>query len=203
MSGFDNENFVHEFAYRTKLNYYYQRRQFAKDKDEINRIENEIKKIKESMKEQKFDIADYYEVTDLINSLIGLLVFPEQYAFDILPKEEKDLKEKFPKLYKSKSDDTEYQNTYSVKKTGDAEINSPQDIIRHMRNAVSHNEIRIKPNSGTVSGRYQIVSISFEDYLPKDKKKKEKYPHFYFTIQIKDLEDVLMEICNFLINVKG
>ena len=204
MSGFKNQKFVNEFAYRTKLNYYYQKKQFTKDEREIKRIEYEIEEIKTSMSINGFDIADYYEVTDLINSLIGLLVFPEQEAFNNIPTREKDLEEKFPKLYKSKSDDADYKNEYEKKKKQVTEKNSPQDIIKHMRNAVAHRHIGIKPNSCTIGGRSQIISITFEDYpYDKDDNTPNNSPPFSFTIKITDLEDVLMEICDYLINVNG
>ena len=198
MSEFKNINFVNEFAYRTKLNYYYQKKQFTKNESEISRINAEIQKTKESMAINGFDVADYYEVTDLINSLIGLLVFPEQAAFDAIPTKKKDLKEKFPNLYKSIISDNNYVNSYHLIHE---ELNSPRDVLRHIKNSLSHKKVMIEPHSGSIGKKRQILAITFKDEM-KSKQTGKKY-FFSLTVKIECLEDMLMEICDFLINVNG
>jgi len=52
MSGFKNPNFVTEFAYRTKVNYYNLRLLQEDDKEESARINNSLEKVKEEMEEK-------------------------------------------------------------------------------------------------------------------------------------------------------
>lgn len=95
MSSFVSENYVEEFACRTKLNYYNLIISQATDalnnaivrKDDVaiqecsNRIADYQEKtdsLKREMILADYSISQYYEVTQLINSLVGLLIFPKQ-----------------------------------------------------------------------------------------------------------------------------
>ena len=205
MSEFKDENFVNEFAYRTKLNYFYQKERFAKDEKIREQARREITITKSIMKRKQFDVAEYYEVTDIINSLIGLLIFPESNVFDHIPNFEQDLKNKFPQLYKCKQYDEQFLNDappiIRYKSTVDGyfktmERNSPRDICRHLRNSLCHWRVMIEPHSASIGeGQSQIVSIQFQDGRnPHDVK-------FSLTIKVEDLEAVVMEICDYLINI--
>lgn len=111
MSTFQNVNFVNEFAYRTKLNYYYQKKRFAKSKTERKDADEEIEIILSEMNRKGFVIEEYYEVADLINSLVGLLVFPEQATYRFISSREADMRKLFPHLW-SCMQSADYMNTY-------------------------------------------------------------------------------------------
>lgn len=85
-----------------------------------------------------------YEVTQLINSMIGLLIIPQQKEFNRISDELLDagLLDKIKKCV--------FKNTYS----------SPLDlkeISRHIRNAISHNRIMFYSENNSIS------SIRFTD----------------------------------------
>ena len=214
MSEFKDENFVNEFAYRTKLNYFYQKERFAKNEKIREQASREIDRTKYIMIGRNFDIAEYYEVTDLINSLIGLLIFPESNVFDYIPKYERNLKEKFPQLYKCKQYDRKFLNDAPPiiryrsavdEKYKTMEKNSPRDICRHLRNSLCHWRVMIEPHSASIGeGQRQIVSIQFQDEGKcRDEHGRWHDVKFSLTIKVEDLEDVVMEICDYLINMKG
>ncbi len=197
MSEFKNINFVNEFAYRTKLNYYYQKERFAKGKDK-EKAQKDVQRTIANMERQGFNIAPYYEVTDLINSMIGLLVFPEQDVFKKIPSRERDLESKFPKLYNCVKNDVDYYNTYETWYK-----NSPRDIIKHLRNSISHYNMMIEPQSGMIGGKSQIIAIRFKDEGTYNIEEKTCKGKFCLNIKVDCLEDVVMEICDYLINVNG
>ena len=98
MSEMRDRNFVPELVYRTKVNYYAMRLNDTREEEEILNGFDEIKKeellnkkqwyseelmrLKHEMNARKFDVDNYYEVSLLLNSLIGLLVFPQQKYFE-------------------------------------------------------------------------------------------------------------------------
>lgn len=203
MSEFQNIHFVKEFAYRTKLNYYRQQERYARTEDARSKAKMKVGIIEREMANKQFDISEYYEVTDLLNSLVGLLVFPEANVFDHIPKFERDLKKEFPILHKcieKAEKEGFYKYSYLTEPCG-ADEKSPLAIINHIRNSLAHFRIMIEPISGKISGTNQIVAIIFKDQRPPNSKKPREY--FSLKIDVTDLEDVVMEICDYLINIKG
>ena len=79
---------------------------------------------------------DGYEVTQLINSLIGLLIIPEQTMYRQITDDSVDDK-LLVKLISCIN-----KNTYKPKKE------DLQAITRHMRNAVAHSKISFKSEKG-------------------------------------------------------
>lgn len=196
MSAFQNVYFVNEFAYRTKLNYYYQKKRFAKSEKERNDADAEIENVLREMNRKGFAVEEYYEVTDLINSLVGLLVFPEQATYRYISSREVDMRQLFPHLWNCMQS-ADYKNTYENER-GDK--NSPQNIIRHLRNSLSHNKVMIVPRSATIGNKQQITAIIFKDESRNTSGERQK---FALTINVKDLEKVVMEICDYLIQLRG
>lgn len=196
MSAFQNVYFVNEFAYRTKLNYYYQKKRFAKSEEERIDAEAEIENVLREMNRKGFAVEEYYEVTDLINSLVGLLVFPEQATYRYISSRENDMRQLFPHLWKCMQS-ADYRNTYEDE---DGDKNSPQNIIRHLRNSLSHNKVMIVPKSATIGNKQQITAITFKDEKRKPNGQRQE---FALTISVKDLEKVVMEICDYLIQLRG
>ena len=115
MGGFRSGNFVNEFAYRTKLNYYRRKNDYAKDDDEKQRYSRLIEDTEKEMQNHRFEISEYYEVTDLINSLVGLLIFPESEVYRSLPYKEEDLKRMFPRLHNCTLDKSRYHNDSNLR----------------------------------------------------------------------------------------
>lgn len=154
------EEFIADFARRTKSN---------------------LLVIEENAKFSK----DCYEVTQMINSLVGLLVFPQQKYFQKIPTE-------FP----TKEMERILDNS---KSTYPDEVNKPKafnTIIKHMKNAVSHERLSILPQ-----GPQEIEEIVFRDQI------KDKYSAIVYTFEIKlsieEFRIFLLEMCDFAINLKG
>jgi len=81
---------------------------------------------------------DVYEVTQLINSMLGLLVFPKEEFWDtILPIPLKDIPS-FQKIHVR-------CDTYKEK------CNDLKTLIRHMRNSISHFRIEFRDDKNYVS----------------------------------------------------
>ena len=104
MGEFKERNFVKELAYRTKVNYYefrsintikeaqiienkeldsLEKRELLDYKDNVKAKLEETKKL---MSEEGFGVDKYFEVTLMINSLMGLLVFPQQQYYEKIKK---------------------------------------------------------------------------------------------------------------------
>jgi HEPN family protein len=93
---------------------------------------------------EKFSKADpnsYFEVTQLINSAIGLLMFPQQEFFESIPtKSLKELtKEGWP---------------IPVFEHGEERTQNLRDLTKKMRNSFAHFNIDFKPDRGKIVGIY-------------------------------------------------
>lgn len=192
MGAFNNPNFVAEFAYRTKLNYYNLRYLQAEDNQEKNQIEDKINQLQSDMQKHSYYICDFYEVTQLLNSLIGLLVFPEQNWYRFISNDPDDLERMFPSLsHYVNNEKGGFESNY---KEGDGEEKkSPRNILRHLRNAVSHEKIGIRPINGRIDGKRVIEQVEFKDSRGSEK--------FRIVFNVEDLEPILMEISDALISL--
>ena len=264
MSAFSRPDFVEEFAYRTKSNYYslmIAQANEQKQPDIAKKYEQQLDLLKSDMAVHEYNTKDnYFEVTQLINSLIGLLVFPEQQYFVELGRRfralETDLKtlntiinknngsyfcsyKETQEIPLSAEDQTDYFGSKQsgidrVKKNRvlskvfrslEPEEKTSVNILRHMRNAVSHERIGIIP----VSRNEKVTSVVFEDHaiakierykgifkaqyttsktdrnaLAEIRKLKQEDiidGYFRLEIDVNDLEMVLMEICNAILRV--
>lgn len=203
MSGFKNPNFVIEFAYRTMINYYNLRLLQNNDSNETASIDASLEKIKRQMEKKGFVSNDFFEVTQLINSMIGLLVFPEQSYYRFLSTNIEDLEKEFPTLFKYVAGQQgTYRNTYyEDDKYRFPEKANPQNLIRHLRNSASHRRISIFPINGRLcNGTNIIKAVTFKD-SQKRRIPLAKEEQFELTVDIKDLEQLLMEICNGIIEL--
>ena len=206
MSAFQNPNFIKEFAYRTKLNYYLLKCQQS-DLEDAKRYEMLIAELHQEMEQQHFVKADFYEVTQLLNSMIGLLVFPETNGYKQIPNDKNDFS-KFPTL-KSYVDSEAFSSNYQLKRKRDGkeyyciEPVTPRTVIRHLRNAVCHERISVFPTQCTMEDGDSIISgIKFIDEESKQIKQTDKVlknNHFEITIESKNLEMLLIELCDTMI----
>ena len=192
MGAFRNPNFVAEFAYRTKWNYYQLRCLQEEDNAKRVLLQNTLDKLEAEMKEHEYCLEDFYEITQLINSTIGLLIFPEQNGYENISDDPTQLPIQFPTLAKCTIGDPEFYSNYEYKR--EKESLSAKNILRHMRNAAAHNEIGIIPENGRLeNGEEAIKKVRFHDFY------RDKNYEFIMTVKVEDLEDLLMEICDVLL----
>ena len=194
MGGFQDGKFVSEFACRTKLNYLKQK--MANEENELEKadIKKQIVALEQKMAERDFDISKYYEVTDLLNSMLGLLIFPEQNAYDNMSNREGDMRNRLPNLYRVISTQGNYSNSYERERRSPK---GPRYVLKHMRNAASHDRVMILPKSKkTISGGNKITSIEFYDQDKNNDNWKAK-----IVIPVEDLEIILFEICDYLLDI--
>lgn len=194
MGGFKDGKFVAEYACRTKLNYLMQKCSIEENELARNNIEKTIATLKDKMEKEGFIVSKYYEVTDLLNSMLGLLIFPEQNAYENTHTREEDTRKYLPTLYRIVNKEENYTNSYKR----DAEkTKTPRTILTHMRNAAAHDRVMIKPVSKkTISGEHPIEAIEFRDQDTMNPNWRCK-----LIIPVGDLEEVLFEICDYLLSI--
>lgn len=235
MSEMRDRNFVPELVYRTKINYFTMRLNDTKkekeiidgpdcvEKEELLRkkewYHKEIDKLKGEMNKRGFDVDNYYEVTLLLNSLIGLLVFPQQ-KFRGKIEERLNTVEDLPLLMKLVSKKGLFYSSYNEEKE------LACNILRHIKNSLSHERVMIIPqrldrhetevqnpithivfqdvdikHQGTQDKQKQLteyilvegVNLELED-LPKEYEKGHSV--FCLVVPVEELEDMIMEICD-------
>lgn len=207
MGAFRSPCFVAEFLYRTQWNYFKLRYLQETDPEKASDIRKKIDVLEYEMRVNGYEISDFFEITQLINSLIGLLVFPEQEGYEQISNNPSDLKEMLPLLNEYVNNRPgRYNNTYKERirevpfLSLPAEYKSPKNIIRHLRNAASHKKIGIRPLNGEiVEGRQEIREVVFEDSCGI--KNKGTYQEFELKIAVEDLEPLLLEIGNVLLQI--
>lgn len=104
------------------------------------------KKIIEQYDNLKLPEKDKFEVTLLINCLVGLLILPQQNWYDSLPTE----------IISQKEWGIGTEHISSIKQ---GETKNVKDILRHLRNSVSHYRFKAFDNSTN-----KISRIQFEDF---------------------------------------
>lgn len=205
MSCFKNPRFAKELAYRTMINYYLLRGQVPESDKPLS---PEIQRVLHKMQAEGFDVSMKYEVTLTLNSMIGLLILPQQEYYS------ESLSScgfwKLPTLEMC-INDRSYKNTY-----GDAK-DKPALVIKHMRNAVAHDRIMIIPES---ADNKDITHIRFRDaaylcngsprafsngrnldqQIVQKKRNGATVYEFDLRISVDRLEAVLMEIAEYLID---
>jgi len=222
MSVFRNPRFAKELAYRTKHNYY---SLFSLTPEKCTEKRLLLNENKRKMKAAGFVTEDYFEVSQLINSLVGLLILPQQEYFN----EIKQDSHFYDLLVLSKCMDygeAFYRNTYvfydNNKNNFIPEFKNPSNILRHMRNAIAHNRIMIEPES---TDGLNITHLRYRDacYFQGNPPRKHEFSEqvtrrrldneivqmkkrpdvtvceFDLRIGTYDLEAVLMEIADYLI----
>lgn len=225
MGCYNMPHFVKDFACRTLVNYFNLKSMIPEYKEEsIYKLNTIIK----CMECYGFNTSKNYEVTLAINSMIGLLIFPEQECFDEMKKEINFIR--FPKLKECIDNKLKFKNTYLycqpnqefdpriVKK----ERICPLIILKHLRNAVAHENIMIEPISENgaeitdikfidsydkkpyfMKNKYNLNEIYkyIKENITEDKENKNKILYdcrFELTIPVEKIEGVLIETANYL-----
>lgn len=205
MSCFKNPRFAKELAYRTMVNYYLLRDHTPRN-DAV--LSPELQRVWGKMQAEGFEVTMKYEVTLALNSMLGLLILPQQEyysetlsgcGFWKLPMHEMCMSER------------SYKNTYSEAR------DKPALVIKHMRNAVAHDRIMIIPES---ADNKDITHIRFRDaaylcngstrafsngrnldqQIAQKKRRGGAVYEFDLRIGVDRLEAVLMEIAEYLID---
>jgi hypothetical protein len=118
-----------------------------------------------------------FEVTALINSMLGLLVFPQQSYIDQLP--EVSLQE----LAAAGWPIPEIHGNYP-------QVKNLKQLVRHLRNAISHFNIEFEPdNSGQIAG----LSVWNTD-------QRSKKVNWRVRLTVADLEAIAMQFVALLLN---
>ena len=197
MSAYDTSEYEFSFAQRTLKNY-----EFIK-----NRVEEERKQgINDN------DISDAFEVTQLINSFVGLLVIPRQKCFKYMPDDiefqkgsEADILLKKLRNDKSKCEDCYFKsirkfdkgkNKYVFEKTDEYEELTPKVLALRLRNAVSHDHLKIQPLSPGPKGI--ITGIEFSDMPTGNQNGKREY--FRLELTISEIETLVIALSELLLS---
>ena len=110
--------------------------------------------------------TEKYEVTLLINCLIGLLILPQQHWFDNLPTQEVSQKEW----------GINPKHISTIKK---GETKNVKNVARHLRNSIAHYNFKVFENTSN-----EISSIKFEDFETTNGATKQKIKTFEATITV-------------------
>ena len=102
----------------------------------------------ECLKEKGVEV---YEVTQLLNSMLGLLIFPK----------ERRLYEKI----QPKSWDTMVEEGWPLPSGDNAHVSDLEELIRHMRNAVAHCKFNLTTDHDEIS------SIEFKSFRDRQRKR--------------------------------
>lgn len=127
-----------------------------------------------------------YEVTQLVNSLVGLLILPKEKVFSDVCDESV-----------SKEILTQISDKVSICKDRNEkdEEKNLKNIIRHMRNGVCHFHLDFLGNNG------KIEEIKIEDYY-EDKKTNRKLKTFAVELSIELLEKFILQFDSSMIKTQ-
>ena len=103
----------------------------------------------ECLKEKGVEV---YEVTQLLNSMLGLLIFPKERLFEKI---------------KNKSWDTMVEEGWPLPSGDNAKVSDLEQLIIIMRNAVAH------CNFNVITKDDEISSIEFSNFNPRDNQRKQ------------------------------
>ena len=122
----DNYEFVREFARRTLAN--------------LKFIEKEVESRHKAGIEDK-DIHDVFEVTQLINSFVGMLIFPKEACYNNVGNRNFFRNSEAKMILRDiVNNPAKYHSTYKYE---DNEKLPPKRLAKHLRNAIAHNRLRI------------------------------------------------------------
>jgi len=128
--------------------------------------------------------SEFHPVTQLINSLVGLIVFIHEREFARyvakLPLSEL-VGQGWPKVQIDK--DEEKRPTEAL-----------GDLVRHLRNAVAHGRIKFSSDSRDLTQ----VRVEIEDYYPKA-----MLPYWTASLTAAELRVLTLKMIDLLVNVTG
>lgn len=110
------------------------------------------------------DIHDVFEVTQLINSFVGMVILPKESFYRKLQFRSRFLSPKANLLLDNLSNDPrKYTSTYTFEYYGETvkEQLTPKNLSRHFRNAIAHNNLEILPKD--YNGEGKVTGFVFKD----------------------------------------
>lgn len=193
MSAYSTDDYEFSFAERTIKN--------------LEKIQQIVREEKQAGKTDT-NIEDAFEVTQLINSFVGLLIIPRQMCFKYMPDEIS-----FPngseaeKLFRNiiedphKCEDTYYKREWDPTrrkyvKTKEIEEVTPKILALRLRNAVSHDHLIIQPVSPGRKG--VITGIEFSDKPTRAREAKKEY--FRLILSIEETEILVKALSELLLS---
>ncbi len=193
MSAYSTDDYEFSFAERTIKN--------------LEKIQQIVKEEKSSGKHDK-DIKDAFEVTQLINSFVGLLIIPRQKCFKYMPDDisfpkgsEADKLFYLIKTTPDKCEDTYFKREWDndagkFVKTKEIEEVTPKILALRLRNAVSHDHLIIQPVS---PGRDGIITgVEFSDKPTRVRDAKKEY--FRLILSIHETEILVRALSKLLLS---
>jgi len=102
--------------------------------------------------EQQSEGREAYEITQLINSMLGLLIFPQQNYFNAIPKKPLE-------LLKNEGWPIPQVDGYFE------QVKDLNQLVRYLRNAVAHFNIEF-----IADGKGEIVALKVWNYNPKEQR---------------------------------
>lgn len=193
MAAYSTDDYEFSFAQRT-----------------IKNLEFIQARVEEEKRQGKKDheIEDAFEVTQLINSFVGLLIIPRQKCFKYLPEDAS-----FPegsdaqKLFEAiKSDPHKCEDTYKKMvqnpetrkwfKTNELEEVTPKILALRLRNAVSHGHLIIQPQFPGKNG--VITGIAFSDKPTRAREAIREY--FRLLLSIEETEILVKALSELLLS---
>lgn len=193
MSAYSTSDYEFSFAKRTLKNLEFIQKHVAKEKAEGK---------------EDADISDAFEVTQLINSFVGLLIIPRQKCFKYLPDNiafprGSDAEQLLKKIKSSPSicEDTYFKqiynsSTHKMEKTNEIEDITPKTLILRLRNAVAHDRLKIQPVSPGKNGI--ITGIEFSDTAGS--KKNNNLESFRLLLTVKETEILVKALSELLLS---
>lgn len=104
------------------------------------------------------DIHDVFEVTQLINSFVGMIILPKESFYRRLRGYSRFLSPEANQLLNNLTNDRiKYESTYTFEYNGNTvrEQLTPKTLSRHFRNAIAHNNLEILPRNYTNEGKVE------------------------------------------------
>ncbi|MBQ8985956.1 MAG: hypothetical protein IJ100_01740 [Lachnospiraceae bacterium] len=171
--------FEKEFAKRTLAN--------------LRFIDAEIEKRHEQGIDDK-DIHDVFEVTQLINSFVGMVILPKEKFFNSLRGYNRFLSPEANQLLHNLTNDRRrYYSSYTFEYQGRTvreELN-PKNLSRHFRNAIAHNNLEILPQDFTGEGK--VTGVVFKDNYYDER--------FRLELDLKEIRILLEAVCELILSV--
>lgn len=127
--------------------------------------------------------GDVYEVTQFINSLLGLLIFPRERFFQYIP---------------AINHNQMHQAGWPLPQVAHPfrQVNNPRQLIRRLRNGIVHCNIKfLSENSDSLNGTPEIIGVIIHDIKANGQKDWEA------TFSLRDLEIITQKLLEIMLQI--
>lgn len=177
---YNEESFERVFAKRTLAN--------------LEFIEKEVESKRNEGFEDK-DIDYVFEVTQLINSFVGLLIFPKESYYRNVRYNDRFISNEANEIINQLNNSTnKFRCSYQyIDGRGEnrRERLSPKTLARHFRNAVAHNHLSILPKS--LNKDSVISGVEFSD-------NDDNGSTFWLSLDVKEIRILLVALCELILS---